>query len=126
MRQSVKSVQSAAKNLLISSCSSFRSSVSLRPSSDLCPRLQLAPCPYHDPVVNAPYNQNDFQWSLNKDRSLKSFDQTMVVGQGKNRHEVDAKFDPKKNQTTIRVRDNSQSGNEGDKDKDHKDKKIVK
>jgi len=76
-------------------------------------------------AVTAPFNQQDFQWSLNKNGSLKSFDQTIVVGQSKNRHQVDAKFDPKKNQTTIQVQDNSQNGNGGDQSKDDKDKKTV-
>ncbi len=80
----------------------------------------------NDSAVTAPNNQQDFQWSLAKDGSLKSFDQTMVVRQGKNRHEVVAKFDSKKNQTTIQVQDNSPGGKDGDKNKDDKIRKIVK
>ena len=80
----------------------------------------------NDSAVTAPDNQQDFQWSLAKDGSLKSFDQTMVVGQGKNRHEVVAKFDSKKNQTTIQVQDNSPGGKDGEKNKDDKIRKIVK
>jgi hypothetical protein len=80
------------------------------------------------PVVAAPHNWTRFQWSSRENGSLKSFDQTMVVGQGKDRREVDAKFDSKKNLTRIRVHDSSQGNKDGDKNNDDDDmgKAIVK
>ncbi len=75
----------------------------------------------NDSPIAAPHNRQHFQWSLDKDGSLKTLDQIMVVSQDKNRFKVVAKFDAKKNQTKIQIKDNSQVTKDGDNNKDDKD-----
>lgn len=54
------------------------------------------------PVITPPRNSKKFEWSLNKDGSLKELEQKMTVGKGKDKQEVQAKFDSRKNQTEIK------------------------
>ncbi len=42
-----------------------------------------------------------FEWSTNKDGSLKTLDQNMTIGRGESRTHVKASYDSTKNQTTI-------------------------
>ena len=42
-----------------------------------------------------------FEWSVNRDGSLKSLEQSMTIGRGKYRTHVKASYDPKTNKTTI-------------------------
>jgi len=76
--------------------------------------------------VNVQHNRQNFQWSFNKDQSLKNFDQIMVIGQGNDRHKVVAKLDPRKNQTKILILDGVQSGKDTDKDDQDDKDKVVK
>jgi hypothetical protein len=79
------------------------------------------------PLVAAPYNQMRFHWSARENGNLKKFDQTMVVGRGKDRHEVDARFDPDENVTIIHVQDNSKDEHDDkNKNDDDRDNAIVK
>jgi len=48
-------------------------------------------------------NQISAHWVLNKDGSIKHLDQTADLGQGKSLQKLKAKYDGKKNQTTIIV-----------------------
>jgi hypothetical protein len=82
-----------------------------------CEREGLRPLP-GGPVRAMPKNENKSQWSLNKDGSLKELEQKIEVGKGKDKEEVQAKFDVKRNETTIKVKE---------KGKDDDDaKKVVK
>jgi hypothetical protein len=58
---------------------------------------------YNDnPPITPAKNQKSFEWSLDKNGSIKELEQTMKVGKGKSEHKVSAKFDAKKNQTKIK------------------------
>ena len=52
-------------------------------------------------VVNASYNLQSVDWSINKDKTLKKLSQSVVIGKGKDRLEIRAEYDSRKNQTTI-------------------------
>jgi|GEM_PF-1738146 len=54
-------------------------------------------------VIVPPKNRKSFEWSTEKDGSLKELEQEMEVGKGKDRQDVEAKYDAKKNQTTIKI-----------------------
>jgi len=56
------------------------------------------------PVVTLPKNSKHFEWSTNKDGTLKELEQKMTVGSGKNRQEVEAKFEGDKNRTKIHAK----------------------
>ena len=66
------------------------------------------------PVIIPPKNRKSFEWSTEKDGTLKELEQEMEVGKGKDRQEVEAKYDARKNQTIIKV------------DEPKTEKKIVK
>ena len=51
------------------------------------------------PLLKMPANSKKFQWSLERNGALK--EQNMTVGIGNNKQEVKAKFEAKRNQTTI-------------------------
>jgi len=55
-----------------------------------------------DPAVAPKLATKYFEWSLGKNGSIKELEQKMTVGQGKTKHEVEAKYDSKKNQTKIK------------------------
>jgi hypothetical protein len=46
-----------------------------------------------------------FSWADGSDQQLKELAQRMTIGRGRDRHEVEATFDGRKNQTTIRLRE---------------------
>jgi hypothetical protein len=50
-----------------------------------------------------------FEWSTNRDGSLREFEQSMTIGRGRNRTHVEATYDPAKKQTTIESDCNSPS-----------------
>ena len=54
-------------------------------------------------VITLPENSKSYEWSLNKDGSLKELEQKMEVGKGKAKQSVEAKYEGKKNLTTIKV-----------------------
>jgi len=54
-------------------------------------------------VIALPENSKSYEWSLNKDGSLKELEQKMEVGKGKAKQSVEAKYEGKKNLTTIKV-----------------------
>ncbi len=56
-----------------------------------------------DPVITPPKNRKSFEWSTEKEGPLKELEQEMEVGKGKDRQDVEARYDAKKNETTIRV-----------------------
>ena len=69
----------------------------------------------HIGVISVQYNGGDviefppkadkkFEWSLNKDGSLKELEQKMELGKGKNRQQVTAHYNAKKNQTEFTIR----------------------
>lgn len=53
------------------------------------------------PVIKVQDATKKFEWSTNKDGTIKELEQKITVGKGKDKQEVDAKYDSKKNQTTI-------------------------
>ncbi len=55
------------------------------------------------PVLIPPQNKEEFEWAVNKDGTLKELEQKMEVGKGREDQEVEAKFEGRKNQTTIKV-----------------------
>ncbi len=55
------------------------------------------------PVVTPPRNKKQYEWSLNRDGSLRELEQKLEVGQGRAKQEVKAKFDARKNETEIKV-----------------------
>ncbi|TLX66662.1 MAG: Ig-like domain repeat protein, partial [Thaumarchaeota archaeon] len=55
------------------------------------------------PIIASSKNKESFDWSLNTDGSLKKLDQEMKVGKDTNQKEVEAKYDGKKNKTTIEL-----------------------
>ncbi len=69
-------------------------------------------------VLTLPKNEKKFEWSLNKDGSLKELEQKLTVGKGKDKEEIQAKFDAKKNETAIRVKEKGKDDDDG--------KKVVK
>jgi len=56
------------------------------------------------PVVPAPVNKQSVQWAATKEGTIKELTQTVVIGKGKDRSEVTARFDSHKNETTIEVK----------------------
>ena len=56
------------------------------------------------PVLPAPRNTKAFEWN-GKSGNLKELEQKLTLGRGDTKHEVQAKFEAKKNQTTIKVKD---------------------
>ena len=50
-----------------------------------------------------PKNRKSIEWATDKDGTLKELEQEMKVGKGKDRQDVEAKYDAKKNQTTIKA-----------------------
>ncbi len=56
------------------------------------------------PVLTPPPNTKAFEWALAKKGTLKELEQKLRVGQGPAKQEVEAKFEGKKNQTTIMVK----------------------
>ena len=67
-------------------------------------------------MTNVPFNQKKFVSPVNEIGTLASLNQTMVVGQGNERQQVDASFNAKKNQTIIKVQ---RSQEEKDHDHEH-------
>ena len=67
-------------------------------------------------MTNVPFNQKKFVSPVNEIGTLASLNQTMVVGQGNKRQQVDASFNAKKNQTIIKVQ---RSQEEKDHDHEH-------
>src|SRR6267143_222344 len=61
------------------------------------------------PAVDAGSNHASFDWSVNKDGALKEFDQASVMGKGKERSAITAKFNAKQNQTAIETNGSKQS-----------------
>ena len=62
-------------------------------------------CPTHCEVkvgVVPPGTTKKFEWSTNKDGSFKELDQAMTIGRGSKRIHVEADYDSKKKQTTIK------------------------
>ena len=55
------------------------------------------------PVLTPPKNKKRFEWKVGRDGSLKELEQKIKVGKGTDKQKVEAKFDGKKNQTTIKV-----------------------
>lgn len=53
--------------------------------------------------IMAPKNKKGFEWSENKDSSLKELEQELEVGKDKGRQELSAKFNSKDNQTIIKL-----------------------
>jgi len=53
------------------------------------------------PVVNASYNSQSVEWSINKDKTLKTLSQSVVIGKEKDRIEISSEYDSRKNQTII-------------------------
>jgi hypothetical protein len=57
---------------------------------------------YNDgPVLAAPRNTMNFEWSFGEDGGLKELQQKLAVGAGTTRQEIEAKFHERKNQTAI-------------------------
>lgn len=54
-------------------------------------------------VITPDKNEKKFEFALNKDGTLKELNQKMQVGKEKPKQNVEAKFDAKKNKTTIKV-----------------------
>ena len=71
------------------------------------------------PVISPPANSVKFEWSTNKDGTLKSLNQRLSVGKGKNRQWVSAKFDAKKNQTVIKTGTGGEDEDDDDDDDSH-------
>ena len=68
-------------------------------------------CPTHCDVkvgVVPPGTTKKFEWSTNRDGSLKELEQAMTIGRGSKRIRVEADYDGKKKQTTIK-----QAGKDG-------------
>ena len=57
------------------------------------------------PVLTPPRNKKEFEWSGEKDGSIKELEQRMAVGKGQAKQAIEAKFEREKNQTTIKVED---------------------
>jgi Tol biopolymer transport system component len=55
-----------------------------------------------DSPITPAKNKKSFEWSTNKDGTIKELEQKMKVGKGNSKQEVKAKFDSKKNQTKIK------------------------
>ncbi|HSA98161.1 MAG TPA: Ig-like domain-containing protein, partial [Candidatus Nitrosotenuis sp.] len=55
-----------------------------------------------NPAITPKLATKSFEWSLNKNGSIKELEQKMTVGQGKTKQDVEAKYDSKKNQTKIK------------------------
>jgi hypothetical protein len=82
-------------------------------------RVRIVSTQYNNgPVVSAPANQTDTRSSFSKDGTLRSLVQSMAVRQGKNRQQVEAEFDPRRNETTIRIQDSADRGKDVERDKD--------
>jgi hypothetical protein len=71
-------------------------------------------------VITPPENKKSFEWSLNKDGTLKELEQKLEIGKGKDKQVVKAKFEAEKNQTVIR------QGPDAEEDDDGKGVKVVK
>ena len=54
-------------------------------------------------VLTTPKNRERYEQEVKKDGSLKELAQIMEVGKGTEKQEIEAEFDDKKNQTTIKV-----------------------
>jgi len=52
-------------------------------------------------VVNASYSSQSVEWSINKDKTLNKLSQSVVIGREKDRIEISAEYDSRKNQTII-------------------------
>ncbi len=55
------------------------------------------------PIIRPAHARKKYEWSLNRDGSLKRLNQQMVVGLGRDRVEVQARYDGRKNVTSIDV-----------------------
>jgi len=55
------------------------------------------------PLITPPKNTKNFEWATDKRGSIKELEQKMTVGTGKDKQEVEAKYEAKKNQTTIKI-----------------------
>lgn len=55
------------------------------------------------PIVRPVNARKKYEWSLNRDGSFKHLDQHMFVGKGRNRLEVLARYDGRKDVTSIKV-----------------------
>ncbi len=54
------------------------------------------------PAVSSPWNEMKFKWSTVRTGALKKLNQKMRVGKGKGKQELNAKFQGKKDQTTLK------------------------
>lgn len=69
-------------------------------------KASLASLQYADgPVLAAPPNEEAFEWALAKDGNLSELEQRIEVQGGKDRRVWKAKYDARKNQTTIEQED---------------------
>ena len=79
-------------------------------------RAQIMSTQYNSgPVINAPFNRQHYQWSVNRDGSLKELEQHLVAGKRnhKNRQDVAAKFNGKKTSIEVNLPKPSKTIKEG-------------
>ncbi|HSA98463.1 MAG TPA: tandem-95 repeat protein, partial [Candidatus Nitrosotenuis sp.] len=55
----------------------------------------------NDPVISPKLATKHFEWSLDKNRTIKELEQKMTIGKAKTKQETSAKYDSKKNETKI-------------------------
>jgi len=55
------------------------------------------------PVITAPQNEKKFEWAIDRDGTLRELKQKLEVDHGRDKQEVEARFDAKKNETTIKL-----------------------
>ena len=66
-------------------------------------KAELLSLQYQDAEpTDAPENKQNFQWATERDGSLKELEQKLEIGKGRDRQDVEAKFEGRKNETTIK------------------------
>ncbi len=55
------------------------------------------------PVITPPQNEKKFEWAIDRDGSLRELKQKLEVGHGRDKQKVEARFDARRNETTIKV-----------------------